>query len=309
MTQELKITSSPHIRARTSTEKIMGSVLISLLPCLIGGIYFFGFRALWVCLISTVSAVTAELVLCKLFKHSVGVTDLSAAVTGLLLGLTLPAEIPLWQALFGGVIATGVFKQALGGLGRNPVNPAIASRVVMLLSFGEMAKPSYPLRLDVVTSATPLEYLREGESFGVVDLLLGFRGGCIGETCAVLIIAGFTFLLVTGIVSFHSTSAFVLTVFLTSLFYENGDFLLALEWCLAGSVLFGGVFMVTDYVSSPTTRVGQAVYGALCGILTCFIRLYGTYPEGVSFAILLGNFTVPLIDRLTRKRVLGVRKR
>jgi len=306
--RELMITSSPHIRAGTSTSGIMGKVLIALLPCLTAGVFFFGFRSLWVCLVSTASAVATEFIVCKTFRHHGNVTDMSAALTGLLLGLTLPAAIPLWQAFFGGVMATGVFKGALGGLGKNPVNPAIASRVVMLLSFGEMATPSYPVRLDTVTSATPLSFLKEADSFGIGELFFGLRGGCIGETCILAILIGFIFLSVTGVVSYHSTLAYVLTVLFVSLFFENGDVLLAVEWCLAGSVIFSAVFMVTDYVSSPATHTGQVIYGILCGALTCFIRFYGNYPEGVSFAVLLGNFAVPMIDRLSRKRVLGVKK-
>ena len=139
-------------------------------------------------------------------------------------------------------------------------------------------------------------------------MFFGIHGGCIGESCCAAILAGFVILLATGVISPHVTVFYMGTVFLTSLFYENGDVLLAIEWCLAGSALFGAVYMVTDYVSSPTTRLGQAVYGALCGFLTCVIRLYGTYPEGVSFALLLGNFAVPFIDSATVKKVFGVKK-
>ncbi len=308
MTRMLKVSSSPHIRAGTSTERIMGVVVFSLIPCLAAGTYYFGLRALVLCLACTISAVVSELVMCKVLSHS-GEKDLSAVVTGLLLGLSLPSTLPIWQAVVGGALSTGLFKQALGGIGKNPVNPAIASRVVMLLSFGEMASYPSPRGLDAVSGATPLSFLREGEYFGISDLFFGMRGGCIGETCSMAILAGFVILLLCGVISPHITAGYMGTVFLASLFYENLDFFLALEWCLAGSVLFGAVYMVTDYVSSPTTRRGQALYGVLCGFLTVFIRFYGSYPEGVSFAILLANFAVPIIDSLTRIKVFGVKKK
>lgn len=308
MTQILKVSSSPHIRTGTSTERIMGIVIISLIPCLVAGTYYFGLRSLVLCIVCTLSAVVSEFIMCKLLSHS-WVMDLSAVVTGLLLGLSLPSTIPIWQAVFGGALSTGLFKQAFGGIGKNPVNPAIASRVVMLLSFGEMASYPSPRGLDAVSGATPLSFLREGESFGISDLFFGFRGGCIGETCSMAIILGFIILLAGGVISPHVTSAYTGTVFLASLIYENLDFFLALEWCLAGSVLFGAVYMVTDYVSSPTTRRGQVLYGILCGFLTVFIRLYASYPEGVSFAILFANFAVPVIDSLTGIKVFGVEKK
>lgn len=308
MTRELLVTPSPHIRSDGRTSKIMCMVILSLLPCLAVGTYLFGFRVLFVCLVCIGGAVIGESTVCKLTGKKLYISDMSALVTGLLLGLTLPAGLPLWQSFLGGIISTAVFKESFGGLGKNPINPAIAARVLMLLSFGEMTEYSSPKSIDTVAGATPLKFLEDGNSFGIKELFFGIRGGCTGEACILVILVGFIFLLAVKVITPHTTFSFIGTAFLMSLLYENGQIMLALEWCLAGSLIFGAVFMATDYVSSPTTRRGQIIYGILCGIFTCAIRFYGKYPEGVSFGILLANLTVPIIDVMTSKKVFGVKK-
>lgn len=305
MTREIKTALSPYVRGSNSTKKIMRDVLIALLPAASVGILLFGTNAAVLLAVSVFVSVLSEYFWCIITGKANTLSDLSAAVTGLLFGMSLPAGVPLLQTAAGSFFAVFVIKCLFGGIGYNVVNPAIAARVVMLLSFSEVATPSYPAVVDTVSSATPLDVLTKGEIYSIADLLFGFRGGAIGEVCVIALILGGIYLLCRGVISWHIPVSYILSVFLMSLFYESGDYTLALSWTLSGSVLIGAIFMATDYVTSPTGRGGKLIFGVGCGALTSSIRLYGAYPEGVSFAILLMNLTVPLINALDESKVFG----
>ena len=305
MTEKMIINSSPFIRSKRKTSGIMADVIISLLPCALAGVVIFGVRALLVLLVSSAAAVGSEALFCKFTKKGRTYGDLSSLVTGLLVGLSLPATIPLWQAALGSVFAILLVKCVFGGIGYNIANPAMCARVFMILSFGEMLTSPAPVWADVTSGATPLARLKDGEGVSLVRVFLGDRGGCIGEVCTLALLMGGAYLVWRGVISWHIPTAFVSTVYLMSLLSSNFDLMRALCWTVSGSVLMGALFYATDYVSSPTTNKGKLLYGAGCGALTCLIRFFGSYPEGVSFAILFMNFTVPFIDIFTRKKVFG----
>lgn len=293
----LLVSPSPHVRARQTTRSIMLDVIIALMPALAAATVIFGWRALCVCAVCTVTCVLSELIFEKLCKRSVTVGDLSAVVTGLLLGLNLPVGIPLWQAAFGGAVAIVVVKQLFGGIGCNFANPAITARVVMLISFaGSMS--DFSVKNDAISSATPLS---GGDMPSLADLLLGRHGGSLGETCTLAIIVGGAYLIVRRVITWHTPVAFVGTVFLLS-FALGAD---PLEQILTGGLMLGAVFMATDYSTTPPTKWGKLIFGIGCGVITVLIRIFGNYPEGVSFAILFMNILTPYITRLTRKKPFG----
>ena len=308
MDNSLRLSVSPHIHSGNSTSGIMRDVLIALLPATVAGTVIFGLRALLVIGVCVASCVVFEALFQMLVKKDQTVGDLSAAVTGLLLALNLPANIPLWQCVIGSLFAIVVVKCLFGGIGKNPVNPAITARVFMLVSFGSLAKPAYPTIVDTVAGATPLPSISKGEIPPLSDLFFGLTGGAIGETCAIALIVGFVYLLSRRVITWHIPVSFVGSVFLLSLFAEGFDFVKALALILSGGLLIGAVFMATDYVTSPTTAKGKLIFGIGAGLLTFVIRRFGTYPEGVSFAILIMNILTPYIDALTAHKVFGGRK-
>ena len=304
MSEKMTLSVSPHIHSGRSTAGIMRDVLIALLPATLAGAVIFGVRALLVIAVSLFFSVGFEALYNFLMKKPQTVGDCSAAVTGLLLGLNLPANIPLWQVAVGAFFAIVVVKCLFGGLGCNVVNPDITARVLMLVSFGAMAMPCMPVIVDTVAGATPLA----GSSTAAVslrDLFLGIHGGAIGETCALALLVGFVYLLVRRVITWHIPVAFVGTVFVFALLVGDFSFNEALRQVLSGGLLLGAVFMATDYVTSPTTPSGRVVFGVGAGLITVLIRYFGSYPEGVSFAILFMNILTPYIDRLTRRRVFG----
>ncbi len=305
MTKGSKVHVSVHIRSDNRTSRIMADVLVALIPSAVAGVYFFGLRAALVLLVSVAAAVIAEWSYEMITGKDLTVSDFSAAVTGALLGLSLPSGIPIWQAVFGSVFAVVAVKCIFGGIGYNIANPAMCARVVMLLSFGEMVVYREAGMADTVSSATPLAVLSEGGDFSLWRLFVGDRGGCIGETCCAALLAGLAYLLFRRVVTWHIPLSFLASVFLLSFILESGNVSRALMWTISGSAVMGAVFFATDYVSSATTSVGKLIYGSLCGGLTVLIRLFGDYPEGVSFAVLFMNFTVPFIDIVTRKKVFG----
>ena len=305
MDKMLHISSNPHVHCGRSTQTIMRDVLIALAPATIAGVVIFGLRSLLVILACVASCVLFEALFNKLVKKEQTITDLSAAVTGLLLALNLPANLPIWQCVVGSAFAILVVKCLFGGLGCNVVNPAITARVFMLVSFGAVAKAAFPV--DTVAGATPLEQLAGGKSVDLMDLLLGTHGGAIGETCAIALLIGFVYLLVRGVVTWHIPVAFIGSVFVLSLLVE-GDVKVALAMVLSGGLLIGAIFMATDYVTSPSTALGKIIFGLGAGLITFLIRYYGSYPEGVSFAILLMNILNPYIDNLTAHKVFGGKK-
>lgn len=305
----LHISTGPHIRSRQDTQSLMRDVLIALLPATAAAVYLYGARAVWLLLASTASAVLAEYVWQKLTRRPIRVSDLSAAVTGLLLGLNMPANAPVWVPVIGSVFAIIIVKQLFGGVGHNFLNPALAARAVLLTSWpAHMASAILPLRtigassvqtsVDMVTSATPLSGKLDCSA---LDLFLGNIPGAIGEVCKAAILLGYIYLVLRGVIGWHIPAVFVATVALMS-WLLGGDPLTAI---LSGGVMFGAVFMATDYVTNPMLRRGQAIYAFGCGLLVVLIRKFGNYPEGVTYAILLMNIATPLIDRSLKRRIYG----
>ncbi len=318
----LTVSPSPHIKHPDTTRSVMLDVMIALVPASVWGVYAFGLRVLWVIAVCMLSAVAAEAITQKLLRRPVTVSDCSAALTGLLLALNLPAAIPLWMGAVGAVFAIVVVKQLFGGLGKNFMNPALAARVFLFAWPSDMTFfPAPGVRLglldfavkadgvDVVSAATPLAALKEGlmPDASLRDLIFGHVGGSIGEVSSVLLIAGFVYLLIRRVITWHIPVAYLGTVALLSFLFPHAN--VASEFMLAhlfsGGLLLGAVFMATDYTTSPVTTVGRLIYGVGCGLLTVFIRYFGSYPEGVSFSILMMNTLVWYLDRYTRPRRFG----
>ena len=305
MNHPLKLASSPHIHSGRSTAGIMRDVLIALLPAAMAGTLIFGLRALLVIGVCIVGCVGFEFLFNLICRKEQTVGDLSAAVTGLLLALNLPVHTPIWQCLVGSLFAIVIVKCLFGGLGCNPVNPAITARVFMLVSFGSMAVQAFPQGVDTVSGATPLVMFAEGTTPAIRDLLFGLTGGAIGETCALALLLGLAYLLVRRVITWHIPLAFVGSVYLLSFFFQGQDPLNALALILSGGLFLGAFFMATDYVTSPATAAGKLIFGVGAGVLTFLIRHFGIYPEGVSFAILLMNILTPYIEAATKRKVFG----
>ena len=305
MEKQLHISVSPHIHGNKSTRGVMLDVVIALLPAAIAGVVLFGLQALFVELTCVITAVACEALFKFLTKQEQTIDDLSAVVTGLLLALNLPANIPLWQAAVGSAFAIVVVKCIFGGLGRNIVNPAITGRVFMLIAFGSMTAAVFPNGVDSVSGATPLTDLAKGEAVELLDLFLGKCGGALGETSALALLIGGIYLLVRRVISWHIPVSFIGVTFVLSLLVEGGNVENALAWIFAGGLFIGAFFMATDYVTSPVTAKGKLIFGACAGIITVLVRFWGGYPEGVSFAILLMNIVNPYIDSLCTRKVFG----
>jgi electron transport complex protein RnfD len=311
MKNRLIVSVSPHLHKGESTSRIMWMVIISLLPAGIAGVFIFGLSSLWVIILGVISALVTEGVLQALTKRKVTILDGSALLTGILLAYNLPPEVPFWLPIVGSFFAIAIGKQVFGGLGQNIFNPALVGRVFLMASWPKyMTVFSKPF--DAVTSATPLALLKEGkvlESIPYLDLFLGKRGGCIGEVCILALALGVAFLLLRGYISWHIPLTYIFTVGLfTYIFGPKGLF--TGDWVfhiLSGGLVLGAFFMATDYVTSPLTRKGQIVFGLGCGLITAIIRLWGGYPEGVSYAILMMNGATPIIDRYTRNRIYGTK--
>ena len=309
------VTTTPHIRSSSSIEKTMLLVLVALSPAAFLGVVFFGLRALIIIAVAVISAVLSEYAYQKLTKKRVTITDGSAAVTGLLLGLIMPPAVPFWMPAVGSVCAIIIVKQIFGGLGHNFLNPALAGRAIlvaayalpMTTAFYEPLGPFMNVGVDIITSPTPLQsvyFYPHGNELSYA--IIGNIGGSIGETSAIALIIGGGFLLYNKIISWHIPVSFVGSVFLIVAFTAPVD--VALHHVLTGGLLLGALFMATDYPTSPISPVGKIVFGIGCGVITIVIRFVGGYPEGVAYAILLMNLTVPLIDRFIRPRVFGMKK-
>ncbi len=305
MDNMLHLSASPHIHSGRSTSSIMRDVLLALLPAAIAGTVIFGLRSLLVIAVCMASCVLLEALFNRITKKDQTVGDLSAAVTGLLLALNLPVNIPIWQCVIGSAFAILLVKCLFGGIGFNLVNPAITARIFMLVAFGSMAIQPMPVIVDVTSGATPLAELAEGNMPELKALLLGTTGGAIGETCAIALLLGLIYLLIRRIITWHIPVSFVGSVFLLSLFMEGFDPMMALAWTLSGGLLIGAIFMATDYVTSPATAWGKIIFGLGAGLLTFMIRYFGIYPEGVSFAILFMNILNPYIEKLTARKIFG----
>jgi len=313
MPDKLLVSTSPHIYKKDSVGRIMWLVNLSLLPGGIAGVYIFGLDALRVIVLGVVTAVLSEALLQKLTKRKISILDGSAFLTGLLLAYNLPPNVPFWIPVAGSFFAIAIGKQVFGGLGQNIFNPALAGRVFLMASWPKyMTTFVLPFNCDGVTGATPLAMLKEGkgiEALSYLDLFLGRRGGCIGEVCIAVLLLGAAFLLIRGIISWHIPVSYLATAAISTWVFGaqgffSGDWLFHL---LSGGLILGAFFMATDYVTSPLTKKGQLIFGVGCGLLTAIIRLWGGYPEGVSYAILIMNAATPIIDRYTKNRIYGAK--
>lgn len=309
MENKLHVSLSPHISSSNSTQRTMLDVIIALVPVSIAAVILFGIPALLVIAVCVVSAVAGEAVFNIAVKKEQTIGDLSAVVTGLILALNLPANVPLWQAAVGSVFAIVIVKGIFGGLGKNIVNPAIAARVFMLIAFGSMTKAAFPTGLDSVSGATPLADLANDKAVNLLDLFLGKCGGALGETCTAALLIGGIYLLVRKVITWHIPVAFIGTTFLFILAVEGWNLETTIAWVLSGGLVLGAFFMATDYVTSPTTAKGKLIFGIGAGVITVLIRFWGGYPEGVSFAILLMNIVNPYIDSLTPRKMFGGKKK
>ena len=294
------VSASPHIRGKVTTQTIMRDVLIALVPALIASLLIFGVKALLVTAVSVAACVFFEWAFEKLTGKKSTICDLSAAVTGVLLAFNMPASIPLWQVVFGALVAIVVVKQLFGGIGKNFANPAITARIVMLLAFAN-TMTDWTGGAELVSSATPLAMMASGEQPAFMTLLLGTHGGSIGETCAIALLLGFAYLLYRKVITWHTPVAVIATTFvLTFILGEN-----PVNHVLSGGLLLGAIFMATDYSTTPATPLGRVIFGIGVALLTVLIRLYGSYAEGMSFAILFMNILTPYISRMTATKPFG----
>ena len=319
---ELTISSSPHVHSPVTTSTIMRDVLIALVPALIGSIVFFGPRALMVTLVSVAAAVFFEWLWCRLRKCDDKTYDLSAAVTGVLLAFVCPPTIPYWMVIMGDLFAIILVKMLFGGIGKNFVNPALAGRAFMFswpVAMSTWVKVGFDNAAglfntaDAVTAATPLSFMHQGQlpDVSVLSAFMGNVGGCIGETSALLLLIGFAYLLWRKVLTVRIPLAYIGTVAVLAFLFPMGHG--RVEWMayqlFTGGLMLGAIFMATDYVTSPVTKLGQIVYGIGCGVLTILIRYFGGYNEGVSYAILVMNCCVVLLDRIGRPTKFGAPKK
>ncbi|MCR4705323.1 MAG: RnfABCDGE type electron transport complex subunit D [Lachnospiraceae bacterium] len=304
MSDLMKVSSNPHIRAKATTGSIMASVLAALLPASAFGVYNFGFHALLLIVITVASAVLTEYLFEKGMKKPITVTDLSAAVTGLLLALNLPPNAPWWIGLVGGVFAILVVKMIFGGLGQNFMNPALGARCFLLISFTSIMTN---FDCDAYTGATPLAALKAGESVNVMNMILGKTSGTIGETSMIAIVLGACILIMLDIIDLRIPGTYIVTfVIFITLFGGHGfDKAFISAHLAGGGLMLGAFFMATDYVTRPITVKGQYVFGAFLGIMTGIFRIFGPGAEGVSYAIIIGNLLVPLIEKYTLPKAFG----
>ena len=302
----ITISATPHIRSGESIQSIMRDVIIALLPATVMGIVYFRFKALMLIVISIAAAVIAEAVYQKGTKQKVTISDLSAVVTGLLLAMNIPASAPWWVPIVGSVFAIVIVKQLFGGLGQNFVNPALAGRAFLLASYPSIMTNWVTPGADAVSTATPLALLKAGNIAdlpSITDAFLGNIGGTIGETCALALIIGGIYLIWRGVISWRMPVIYIATVFvLTALIGRSGVRMPVYE-LFVGGLMLGAFFMATDYATSPITPAGQIIMAVGCGILTTLIRIFGGYPEGVSYSILIMNLCVPLIERFTKPTI------
>ena len=305
----LTVSTSPHMRSSVTTQSIMRDVLIALAPATVGAVVLFGLRALLLIAVSVATCVLGEFLFNLICKKQQTIGDLSAVVTGVILALNLNTKTTVWQMIVGALFAIIVVKCFFGGIGCNFANPAATARVFMLISFGELASAVSTQFSDLIAGATPLGNLANGDELpSLIDMLLGNRGGAMGETCAIAILAGFVYLVVRRVIAWQVPTVFVATVFVLS-FIITKDFNMALYYVLSGGLLFGAVFMATDYVTTPIRTSGRMIFALGCGIITVLIRFFGSYPEGVSFAILIMNILSPFIDKLTAKVPFGGKRK
>jgi len=298
----LTVSSSPHIRASHSTSSIMRDVVIALIPAFIAGIIYFGIKAAVLTIICVVTSVCTEAIIQKLMKKDITINDWSAVVTGVLLAFNLPVSAPWWLAVIGSIFAIAIVKQCFGGIGQNFINPALAARAMLVASWP--VKMTSSAFADATTAATPLALMKSGVTEGLpkyYDLFIGNVAGCIGEVSTLALLIGGLYLIFRKVISWKIPLVFIGTVMIFSLIFGQDP----IYHLFSGGLILGAFFMATDYASTPVTKRGQIVFAFGCGILTCVIRFWGGYPEGVSYAILLMNVCSPLIERFTIPRIYG----
>ena len=310
--KKLTVSASPHVRSAQTVSGIMLNVIIALIPALAASVWLFGLRVLLVCAVTVSVSVLSEYIARKVMKRHNTIGDLSAVVTGLILAFNLPVSIPLWMAAIGSVIAIVVAKQFFGGIGQNFVNPAIAGRIILMVSFPTAmttwtAPFAYKSTQGTITTATPLA-AEESELPSLLKMFLGMRGGSLGETCAAALIIGGLYLIIRKIISPSIPLSFIGTVAVIMLIAGKGDLSFVAYQLLSGGLMLGAFFMATDYTTSPINFKGRIIFGIGCGIITSMIRLFGSLPEGVSFAIILMNILVPHIENLTTPKPFGTAK-
>jgi RnfABCDGE-type electron transport complex D subunit len=295
------------VRSKDTTERIMLYVIIALLPTTLFGIYNFGYRALILILVTIASCVASEWIFNKIVHKKQTINDLSAVVTGLLLALNLPATLPWWEAVLGGVFAIVVVKCMFGGLGQNFMNPALGARCFLLIAF---AANMTNFTIDSYTGATPLAAMRNGDPVNTMDMLIGRTAGTIGETSAIAILIGAIFLILMGVIDLRIPASYIITFIVFMLLFSGhgADWTYITAQLCGGGLMLGAFFMATDYVTSPITPMGQIIFGICCGIFTGLFRCFGANAEGVSFAIILSNILVPMIEKYTVPRAFGMVK-
>ena len=308
---QLTVAASPHFRSGNSTAKIMLDVIIALCPALIAGVIVFGWRALLVVAVCILSCIVFEYLSRLVMKRDNTIGDLSAVVTGMLLALNLPVTIPLWMAVIGCFIAIVIVKQLFGGIGQNFANPAITARIVLMISFTtQMTHWVQPFfyqnsGVDAITTATPLTMIATPDKLpSMLEMFLGAKGGCIGEVSGLALLIGGLYLVIKRVISPTVPLVFIGTVFVFSALFGAQP----VYQLLSGGLMLGAIFMATDYSTSPITEWGKVIFGFGCGFITVMIRVFGSYPEGVSFSILFMNILVPYIDKATVSRPMGGKK-
>ena len=301
------VSSAPHVRAKDTTSRIMLYVIIAMLPTTLFGLFNFGFRALVLIAATVASCVASEWVYNKIVHKEQTVGDLSAVVTGMILALNLPVNLPVWEAILGGVFAIIIVKCLFGGLGQNFMNPALGARCFLLIAF---AKDMTNFATDTYIGATPLAAMRAGEAVNTMDLLIGTSAGTIGETSVIALIIGAIFMILMGVIDLRIPASYIVSFAVFTFVLGSQPFdvnYLTAQLC-AGGLMFGAFFMATDYVTSPITPKGQILFGISCGLFTWIFRTFGANAEGVSFAIILSNLLVPLIEKVTIPNAFGVVK-
>ena len=304
MNKLLNVSTSPHVRSSSTTSSIMCDVLIAMAPAALFGIYQFGFRAFLIIVVCVASAVLTEYIYEKAMKKPITIMDYSAAVTGLILALNMPAYIDLWIPALGSIFAILIVKQLYGGLGQNFMNPALAGRCFLLISFAGKMTQFFP---DGVTGATPLAALKAGESVNLLNMFIGTIPGTIGETSVIALLIGAAYMLAKKVINWKIPFTYIATVAVFALIFGGHGFDLtyvAAQIC-GGGLIFGAFFMATDYVTSPITPNGQIIYGVCLGLLTGIFRIFGPSAEGVSYAIIFCNLLVPLIEKVTMPTPFG----
>ncbi len=304
------VSSSPHLRSEVTVQKIMLDVIIALIPASLMGIYFFGMRALILLAVSTLTAVASEVVFQKIRKKPDTSRDLSAVVTGILLALNVPSTTPYWVVAVGSIFAIIVVKQLFGGIGQNFMNPALGARVFLMISYTKIMT-DFVSPFDAVSTATPLSLINEGsrELPNLMEILIGRIGGSIGETSAIALIIGGVYLIAKKVIRYETPVIYIASVFVFTTLFNGFDIALSFYSLFAGGLMLGAFFMATDYSSTPMSIKGQIVFSLGAGFLTAVIRVFGAYPEGVMFSILLMNIATPLIDKYTKPKVFGGKRK